>query len=316
MHPESICSALGPTLLATGNDEQKKEHLIPIAKGEKFWCQLWSEPDAGCDLASLTTSAKLEGDYYILNGQKTWTSGAHRADWGFGVFRTDLTEKRSKGISFLLVDMKTKGVSVNPLYDMGGAHLFNEVFFDDVAVPVKNRVGKENKGWDVTRAAMNFERSNVGMLSMAKRHLENLVDFCKKTERGGKLLSEDPIIRNKLAQLAIDMEVGRALAYQIAWTQEKKGLIGAAALASSAKVYGTELLQHLAYTALEILGLPGLIKTGSELAPYKGVFESTYQFAPGMNIAAGSSEVQRNMIAWMGLRLPRSWDEVFRRKIE
>ena len=307
---------IGPTLLSVGTDEQKKEHLLPIAKGERGWCQLWSEPNAGSDLASLTTAAKLEGDYYILNGQKTWTSGAHRADWGFGVFRTDPEKKRSKGLSFMVLDMKTKGVTINPILAMDGTHLFNEVFFDDVAVPTRNRVGKENKGWDVTRAAMNFERSNAGMISMTRRHLENLVDYCKKTKRGGKSLAENPLIRNKLAQIAIEIEVGRALGYQIVWIQEKKGLMGAAALASSAKVFGTEGLQNLAYTALEILGLPGLIRRDSDIAPLKGIFEMMYQFCPGANIFAGSNEIQRNIIAWMGLRQPRSWDEVFRRKTE
>ena len=305
---------IGPTLLAMGNDEQKKEHVIPIAKGEKFWCQLWSEPNAGSDLASLTTMAKLEGDNYILNGQKIWTSGAHRADWGFGVFRTNPEQERSKGISFLLVDMKTKGITVNPILSMGNHHLFNEVFFDDVAVPVRNRVGKENKGWDVTRAAMNFERSGVGLMSSSQRNLMDLVEFCKKTERNGKFLSEDPMIRSKLAQLAIEVDVGRSLSYQIAWIQETKGLLGAAALASSAKVYGSEMMQRLTYTALEILGLPGLITHESELAPFKGMHEMMYQVAPGINIAAGSSEVQRNLIAWIGLKLPRTWDEVFKRK--
>ena len=306
---------IGPTLLAVGSEEQKKEHLVPISKGERFWCQLWSEPDAGCDLASLTTAARRKGDCYILNGQKTWTSGAHRADWGFGVFRTDPTKKRSGGISFMLVDMKTKGVTVNPIYDMGGAHLFNEVFFDDVEVPVKNRVGEENEGWDVTRAAMNFERSGIGMTSMVEKYLELLMEFCKNTEWNGKTLAKNPLIRDKLAQIAVEMEVGRALAYRIAWVQEKEGLLQAAALASASKVYGTETLQHASYTALKILGLPGLIKPG-EMAPFNGLFETLYQFCPGINIAAGSSEVQRNIIAWMGLGLPRSWDEVFRRETE
>lgn len=305
---------IGPTILAVGSEEQKKEHLIPIAKGERMWCQLWSEPDSGSDLASLTTSAKREGDYYIINGQKTWISGAHRADWGFGVFRTDPTQRRTRGISFILLDMKTPGVTVNPLYDMGGAHLFNEVFFDDVKVPVKNRVSEENKGWDVTRAAMNFERSGIGFMSIARKIVDDLANFCKETKRDGRPLWEDPIVRHKVAQMAIECEVGAALSYRIAWTQEKVGLLMAAALASSAKVYGTEMLQRIAYGAMQILGLYGPVRRGSKWAVLLGVFEPMYQFCPGANIFAGSNEVQRNIIAWLALGLPRSWDEIFKRE--
>jgi alkylation response protein AidB-like acyl-CoA dehydrogenase len=311
------CGMLGPTLLAVGNEEQKREHLPPIAKAEKVWCQLWSEPNAGSDLASLTTTAKREGDYYILNGQKTWITGAHRADWGFGVFRTDPTQKRSRGLSFILLDLKTPGVTVNPIPGMSGSTYYNEVFFDNVKVPVKNRVSEENKGWDVTRAAMNFERSGVGFFSAARRQLEDLIKFCKETKRNGKPLADDPLVRGKLADMAIDIEVGTALAYQIAWIQERGGgmaaMLQAAPLASASKVFGTESAQRLTYSALEILGLYGPVKPGSKWAKLLGLHEAMYQFNPAMNIFAGSSEIQRNTIAWLGLGLPRSWDEVFKR---
>jgi alkylation response protein AidB-like acyl-CoA dehydrogenase len=290
---------IGPTLLAAGTDEQKKEHLPLIAKGERFWCQLWSEPNAGSDLASLTATAVKEGDEYVLNGQKTWTSGAHRADMGFGVFRTDLTQKRSRGLSFILLDMKSPGLTIRPLIGMGGAHLFNEEFFDNVRVPARNRVGAEGDGWNMTRMTMNFERSNVGMASMGKR-----------------MVADDPFVRHKIAQMDIEIEVARDHAYRIAWAQEKAGdnimaLIQSAGIMSATKVYGTEMLQRMAYGVMEILGLAGTIKGAA--APFKGMFESLYQFCPGANIFAGSSEVQRNTIAWMSLGLPRSWDEVFKR---
>lgn len=304
---------IGPTLLVFGNEEQKKEHLPPIAKGERMWCQLWSEPNAGSDLASLKTTARREGDFYVLNGQKTWTSGAHRADWGFGVFRTDPSKKGSKGISFLLVDMKTPGITINPLLGMNKVHLFNEVFFDDVKVPVKNRVGEENQGWAVTRNVMNFERSNIGGIAIAKRILDDFVDFLKADKIGGQPLTENPLVKDALARMAIELEVGRALSYKVAWVQEKGDLFQAVPLASAAKVFGTETMQRLVYRALEILGHAGITKNESPLAVLRGRFESLFQFVPGTNIYAGSSEVQRNLIAWTALGLPRSWDEVFKK---
>lgn len=304
---------IGPTLLVYGNEEQKKEHLPPIAKGERMWCQLWSEPNAGSDLAALKTTARREGEFYVVNGQKIWTSGAHRADWGFGVFRTDPTQKGSKGISFMLIDMKTPGITINPLHGMNGVHLFNEVFFDEVRVPVKNRLGEENQGWVVTRTVMNFERSNIGSVAAAKRILDDLVDFLKKKEKGSKALSEDPIVMDTIARMATEIEVGRALSYRTAWVQEKGDLFQAVPLASAAKVFGSETMQKLVYRALEILGLEGITKHPSPLSVLLGRFESLFQVSPGMNIAGGSSEVQRNLIAWSALGLPRSWDEVFKK---
>jgi alkylation response protein AidB-like acyl-CoA dehydrogenase len=297
---------LAPTLLAVGSEEQKREHLPPMARAERFWCQGWSEPNAGSDLASLTTRAVRDGDDYIINGQKTWTSGAQYADWMFMLARTNPEEKRSRGLSYFLLDLKTPGITLRPIYGMDGSYMFNEVYFDDVRVPSRNRVGEENEGWVITRATMNFERSNVGMMVGAKRDLEELVEFCKETRWNGKTLAENPFVRHGLAQLAIEIEVGRAMSYRIAWLQEKGGLIAAAAAASAAKVYGSELAQRFAYTGSQILGLYGQVKKGSKWAPLMGKFEHLYQFFPGMNIGGGSSEIQRNLIAWVGLGLPRT----------
>ena len=304
---------IGPTLLVYGNEEQKREHLSPIARGEQMWCQLWSEPNAGSDLAALKTTARREGNVYILNGQKIWTSGAHRADWGFGVFRTDPAQKGSKGISFLLLDMKTPGITVNPLLGMNRAHLFNEVFFDDVRVPVENRLGEENQGWTVTRTVMNFERSNIGGIATAKRILDELVAFLKTCKRSSRPLTEDPIVKDELAKMAVEIEVGRALSYKVAWIQEKGDIFQAVPLASAAKAFGTETMQRVIYRALEILGQAGVTKNESPLSVMLGRFETLFQVIPGMNIAGGSSEVQRNLIAWTALGLPRSWDEVFKK---
>lgn len=298
---------LAPTLLASGNEEQKQQHLPPIARGEIMWCQGWSEPNAGSDLASLTTRAVRNGDYYIINGQKTWTSGAHRAQWCFMLARTDPNQPRHRGLSFFLVDMKTPGLKLRPVKGLNGTHMFNEMFFDDVRVPKENMVGEENRGWYVSLMTMNFERSSIGFMAEAKRNLEDLMEFCRETKRGGKRLSQQPLIRHLLAQLTIEVEVGLALSYKVAWLQQKGEtyVIQAAISASMGKVYGSELGQRLAYAGSRILGLYGQVKAGSKWAPLKGRFESSYQECVSLNIGGGTSEIQRNVIALRGLELPR-----------
>lgn len=295
---------LAPTLLISGTEDQKKEHLPPISRGEIFWCQGWSEPNAGSDLASLTTRAVRDGDDYVINGQKTWCSGAHRAHWCFLLARTNPEEPRHRGLSYFMVDMKAPGISIRPLHHMDGKHMFNEVYFDDVRIPKRNMVGEENRGWYVALSTMNFERSSVGAFTEAKRTIEELVQFCKETERGGRPMAENPLVRSLLAELSIKVDVGIALSYRVAWLQEKGEM--AANEASSAKVYSAELGQQMAYTGSRIMGLYGQVKQGSKWAPLKGRFESSYQDCLGINIAAGSNEVQRNIIAIRGLGLPRN----------
>jgi len=297
---------LAPTLLATANEEQKREHLPPMARAELTWCQLWSEPNAGSDLASLTTRAVRDGDDYIINGQKIWTSNAHRADWGFMLARTNPEERRSKGLSFFLVDMKTPGITVKPLYTMAKEYVFNEVFLDDVRVPVRNRVGEENQGWMVSQMTSNFERSMIALFSEAKHDLEDLVEFCRETTWGGEPLANKPVVRHKLAQLAIDIEAGIAFAHSVVWNQITGGLITAAPLAAGAKFLATELTQRLIYVGCEIMGLYGQAKT-SRWAPLHGKYENDYQASLGLNIAGGSSELMRNLVATLALGLPRSW---------
>jgi alkylation response protein AidB-like acyl-CoA dehydrogenase len=297
---------LAPTLLVSANDEQKREHLPPLARAERDWCQLWSEPNAGSDLACLTTRAVRDGDDYIVNGQKIWTSGAHRADWGFMLARTNPEEKRSRGLSFFLVDMKTPGITVKPLYSMAKGHMFNEVFLDDVRVPVRNRVGEENQGWVASQMTSNFERSMIDLFSHAKRGLEELVQFCKEAQWGGEPLAKNPIVRHKLAQLAIETEAGLAYSHSVVWNQLKGGIITAAPLAAAAKFLATELTQRLNYTGCEIMGLYGQVRE-SRWAPMMGKYQNYYQLVMGLNMGGGTSEIMRNLVATMGLGLPRSW---------
>lgn len=295
---------LSPTLLAMGTEEQREEHLPYIARGERMWCQGSSEPNAGSDLASLTTRAIRQDGYYIVDGQKTWTSGAHRVDWCFAMVRTNPAERRSRGLSFLLIDMKTPGITVCPVKDMAKNYMWNEVFFDGVKVPLSNCIGGENQGWAVMRALMNFERSNAGMLfGQARHNLEHLMQFCQETFKNGKPLAQDPLVRHRLAEIAIEIEVGLAMAYYVAWVRQKGGQ--PIAESSAVKVWGAEFYQRLAYIGCQILGLYGQVKRDSKWAPLQGRFEMAYQTAKSWDIGGGISEIQRNLIAQVGLGLPR-----------
>jgi 3-oxocholest-4-en-26-oyl-CoA dehydrogenase alpha subunit len=308
---------LGPTLLIFGNDEQKDRFLPPIARGEEWWAQLWSEPDAGSDLANVSTFAKKQGDEYIVNGQKIWTSNAHKADWGFALVRTAREMNRSRGLSLLLLDLKSPGVTIRPLPTMSSygkkiAH-FNEIFLDDVHVPLKNIVGQENEGWRYIRETMNFERGTVTMghfLEM-KRTLGELVKFCQEKNWQGEPLSKNLLFRNRLAQIATDIEVGLSSNRHILWGQHKL-LSGQGkpadltARSSSIKYFGSELDERIGLIGLQIMNLYGQLKRESRWAPMEGKFESKVQYDPNGNIAAGSTEIQKNIIAWETLGLPRT----------
>ncbi len=294
---------LAPVLLHAGSEEIKRRFLPPIGNGESLGCQLWSEPNAGSDLASLTTTAIRRGDEYIINGQKTWISFAHRADWGFGLFKTDPQGRKRHNLSFLVLDMKTPGVTVKPLYFFDGKHFYNEVFFDDVHVPVENIVGEENKGWQVAQILSGFERSNVGVVMTLQHQLEDLVKYCNETKVGDKLLAHDPLIRNRLAQAACEIEANRTLAYHIADLQDRNQM--ALFDASAIKVYSSELWERVAALAADILGAYGQVKT-SKWAPMGGAWESNLNSCFIASIGAGTNEIQKNVIAWFGLGMPKS----------
>jgi len=307
---------LAPTLLAMGTEEQREEFLPPIAKGEVIWAQLWSEPEAGSDLANLQTMAVRDGDDYILNGQKVWTTGAHRADWAFALVRTSKERTRSRGLTYLLFDLKSPGVDVRPLPTMSShsrqveSH-FNEVFLDDVRVPLKYRVGEENQGWAITRATMNFERSGLAGFGALRHSLDELIEFCKETKWRGKPLSEDPLVRYRLAEIAVCIEAGHATGRHLLWGQHKVEMGGAPGMgmvprASSMKYFASELSQRFAYVGSQIMGLYSQLKSQSKWAPMSGRFERAYQAAPGGNMAGGTTEIQKNLVAWTGLELPRA----------
>jgi alkylation response protein AidB-like acyl-CoA dehydrogenase len=293
-----------PTLILAANDEQRERLLPPIARGEVSYCQGWSEPDAGSDLASLTTTAIRNGDHYIVNGQKIWTSGAHKADCMFLLARTNTDEKRGKGLSVFHLRMDLPGIEVRPILYMNGTHIYNEVFFKDVKIPVKDRIGGENDGWQLTRQTMNFERSSIGLFIEGKNRVRDMVNYVKTHKKNGNFLSEDPIVRQKLAKLYIELDMGHTLAYKIAYLQEQGGLVFAASAASEAKLFGSELIQRIANYSTEIMGLYGQLSE-SKWAPLNGVMNEMYTMCMGLNIAGGSTEIQKNIIAWVGLGLPR-----------
>ncbi len=289
---------LGSTLIVHGTEEQQREHLSGITSAEVIWCQGFSEPAAGSDLASLETRAVRDGDDYLLTGQKTWTSVAHHADWMFLLARTDPDAPKHKGISFFLLDMKTPGITVRPLIHMANRHHFNEVFLDNVRVPKANLVGEENRGWYVAMTLLDFERSGIIGFAAQRRTLETMLDYLRDRPRD---------IRSKyrlgLADLLIDHNVGRSLSYRIG-DMQAKGQIPSYE-ASSMRVFQAELQQRIYNFGVKMLGLVGLLMPEDPRAPFEGEMSENYLASVPATIYAGSSEIQRNIIATRGLGLPR-----------
>ena len=291
---------IGPTLIVHGTDAQKREHLPRITNADVIWCQGYSEPGAGSDLASLQARAVRDGDDYVVNGQKIWTTGAHHADWCFLLVRTDPDAPKHKGISFLLCDMKTPGITVRPLVNMAGYHEFNEVFFEDVRVPVANRIGEENSGWYVAMTLLDFERSNVASIAANQRTLEHLANFIRENKPGEAYID---ILRHRLADLWVANETGRLLSYRTAWMQESGKIANYEA--SVIKILATELGQKIQNFGVNLMGLAGALEPDSKYAPLNGIIEKGHLSAVSPTIYSGSSEIQRNIIATRGLGLPR-----------
>ncbi len=296
---------VGPLLMIHGTDEQKLEHLPRIASGEVMWCQGFSEPGSGSDLASLRTRAVRDGDEYVINGQKIWTSGARHADYIHILTRTDPDAPKHRGITYFMLDMKTPGVSVRPLVQMHGAANFNETFFEDVRVPAGNLIGEENRGWYAATTTLDFERSGVQRFANTKRELDKLLEFAKQPDsRGtGQRIADSPMARAKLAEQHVETEVARFLAYRVAWMQSQSLVPNYEA--SMSKVYGSEFQQRTARVGINLLGLAGTLKPASPHAKLDGAFCQLYMSSVARTIGAGTSEIQRNIIATRGLGLPR-----------
>jgi alkylation response protein AidB-like acyl-CoA dehydrogenase len=295
-------SLIGPTIIAVGTEEQKRRFCPKILSAEEIWCQGFSEPNAGSDVASLGTKAVRDGDHFIVNGQKIWTSLAHISDWCLLLVRTDPNAPKHKGITALLADMHSPGVTVRPLRQMTGDAGFNEVFFSNVRVPVANVLGEVNRGWQTAIATLMNERANLGtgVYVQFKRNLDALIARARQTTRFSRVTSEDPVIRQKLAQVYLELEIFRLNTNRALSKMSKSSIPGPEG--SILKLCWSELNQRLQQTAMEALGPYGQLK---ELDDNLWVYG--YLRTRGNTIEAGTSEIQRNIIAERVLGLPKSY---------
>ncbi|KTE77791.1 acyl-CoA dehydrogenase family protein [Sphingopyxis sp. A083] len=303
-------SMVGPVIYTFGTPEQKARFLPRILSGEDWWCQGYSEPGSGSDLASLRTVAVRDGDEYVVNGQKTWTTMAQHADWGFFLVRTDKDAKQQEGISFLLIDMKSPGITVRPIITLGGEHEVNEVFLEDVRVPVEQRVYEENKGWTCAKFLLAHERTGIAGVASSKRGVERVKAIARTELDGEKALLQNPFFKRKVAELEIDLT---ALEFT-----ELRSLAGANAgkgpepESSLLKIKGSEIQQRLTELTLEAVGHYGApyfrgFGEGDNEHPigpdYAHRAAPTYFNMRKTTIYGGSNEIQRNIIAKMVLGL-------------
>jgi alkylation response protein AidB-like acyl-CoA dehydrogenase len=297
---------VAPVIMAFGTPAQQQRFLPRILSGEDWWCQGYSEPGSGSDLASLKTRAERQGDHYIVNGQKTWNTLGQHADWIFCLVRTDPNApKQQQGISFLLIDMKSPGITVRPIITMDGAHEVNEVWFENVKVPVENRIGEENKGWTYAKFLLGHERTNLAGVGASKRELKRLKDIAKQEMKNGRSLLEDPLFAARVAQVEIDLMALEITNLRALSAESQKKAPGPEA--SILKIKGTEIQQTLSELMMYAVGpyaLPfkresaeeGDLKTvaGPE---YAGTLAAAYCNMRKVTIYGGSNEIQRNIIA-------------------
>jgi alkylation response protein AidB-like acyl-CoA dehydrogenase len=294
----------GPTIIAWGSDEQKKRYLAPLLSGEQVWCQGFSEPGSGSDLAGARTRAELDGDTWIVNGQKVWSSWAHIADWCILVVRTDPDAEKHRGLSYLLVDMHSPGVEVRPLKQITGDPEFNEIFFTDVRVPLESMLGQPGEGWNVAMTTLLHERGTLGFALTAalERQLNTLVRLAKQRTPDGRVPADDPVIRDSIAREWIDLQALRFTNYRSLTSLAKTGVPGPEG--SVAKLHWSETNQRLTKFALSLEGL------AAQLDGSGGVWDGFWQYqqlrSRGNTIEAGTSEILRNIIAERVVGLPRS----------
>jgi alkylation response protein AidB-like acyl-CoA dehydrogenase len=295
---------LGPTLISWGSEEQRQRYLPKILTAEEIWCQGYSEPGAGSDLASLKTRAEIVGDEFVVNGQKVWTSGAQWADMMFCLVRTDTEAPKHRGISYILIDMHTPGITVRPLVQMTGDRGFNEVFFDNVRVPRKNLVGKLNEGWIVANATLFHERNMLGSASGSEQRFNRLLALAKSITRGGRPLTKDPVFRQRLVDLEIRVEAMRLHALRQLTDQIRGKNPGIESMIN--KLVGTELNHDLATAAMEAMGDYSMLARDDKAALDHAYWPYEWMFSLGLVIGGGTSHIQKNIIAERGLKMPKS----------
>ncbi len=294
-------SMAGPVVLLFGSDEQKEEYLPRIARGEIEFTLGYTEPHAGSDLASLEIHAVKDGDYYIMNGQKVFNSGAHYSQYHWLAARTDTTVRKHHGISMFIVNLDSPGITIRPLIGLSG-YRTNEIFYNDVKVPKERLVGEENKGWQYLAMALAHERTYLAGGNISD--FERLLDYIRTTKRGGKAIAADPLVRNKVAQFAIDLEVTRLLGLRVACMIDKGTL--PTYEASMAKLFGSEMQYRMTDEWVKCLSLYGQLGAGSKWAVMDGDVNRLY-YTNGIRdlLTRGTSEIMRNIIALLGLGLPR-----------
>ncbi|WP_448107341.1 acyl-CoA dehydrogenase family protein [Pseudomonas azerbaijanoccidentalis] len=301
---------VAPVIIKFGTAEQKAHFLPRILSCEDWWCQGYSEPGAGSDLSSLKTRAVREGDHYVVNGQKTWTTLAHFADWMFCLVRTDPEARQQRGISFLLIDMKTQGITVRPIITLDGEHEVNEVFFDNVRVPVANLVGQENEGWTCAKYLLTHERTSIGGIAQNKALLSRLKRIASKEVRDGKPLIEDPLFRTQIAEVEMQLMAAEMSNLRTLAATQNGDVPGAES--SFLKIKGTEIRQAITYLISKAVGpyaLPFIedeLGYGDEPLLYTDYSSAaTYQYldARKASIYGGANEIQKNIIAKMILEL-------------
>ena len=289
---------VAPVLMRYGSPEQQNKFLPRILAAEDWWCQGYSEPSSGSDLASLKMKAERDGDEYVLNGQKVWNTLGHFADWIFCLVRTDSSAKPQKGISFVLVDMKTPGITVRPTKLLDGSFEVNEIWFDNVRVPMSNRVGDENEGWTYAKFLLGHERTNIAGIGWSKRELRRLKSDAAKVKRDGRSLLEDPVFGSRIAQVEIELTALEITNMRVIFAEAAKKAPGPEA--SMLKIRGTEIMQRISELQVELLGADALA-----YAPDSDDSRATatYLNLRKLTIFGGSNEIQRNIIAHMILKL-------------
>jgi alkylation response protein AidB-like acyl-CoA dehydrogenase len=287
-----------PTLLQYGSEEQKRSYVGPTIRGEMIWCQGYSEPGAGSDLASLTTSAKLEGDEFVVNGQKIWTSTAKEAQMMFALVRTEPDAPKHAGISYLLIDMKSAGLEVRPLKTMTGAASFNEVFFENVRVPKENLVGKRGQGWEVGTTTLFHERNMLGRSHQTETMLMECADVLRDTGAAA-----DPVFRDRFARIEARVLAMKYHGLRLLTDGLKARKSGGAALIT--KLNGCQLNHDLCALAIDALREHGVLRRGSKHVRDDGTWQAQYMFTLGLIIGGGTAQIQKNIIAEHALGMPR-----------
>jgi alkylation response protein AidB-like acyl-CoA dehydrogenase len=294
---------LVPTLLEVGSEDQKRQFIGPTLRGEMLWCQGYSEPNAGSDLAALATKGVLEGDHWVINGQKIWTSTAHLADWIFCLVRTEPDAPKHEGISFLLFDMKTPGIEIRPLVDMTGAANFNEVFFTDVRVPAHQIVGRRGEGWKVANAILRHERGSLADPNVMQSRLNALIDLMKAETLDGSRVIDNPVYRDRL--MAIQGRVQALRCNDLRLLSAAVNRQSAPLAGMVVKLQGTELRHELEGFAIDVMGELGLLYGDTPRLRGGGSWQRDYMYFLGLIIGGGTSQIQKNIIAERGLDMPR-----------